>query len=549
MTDAAALLRNTDFASIATNRVQAQIGVVTAISGFKLCCVLSNAEALGVERVSNPTVGSLIKIPTRSTTAYGFIESLALGTGAGQSPGPAEVIAHVDLLGETAANERGDAAVFSRGISVYPVLGAPVFMANSDDIAMIYAKSNAWALNIGSLYQDPDQPAYLMSQEFLSKHSAIIGTTGSGKSCALTLILRALLSAHGNGHVVLLDPHGEYAPAFPGMAECMTPDTLQLPYWLFSFEEIVEIFCSKDRIDRSHEMSILKEAIFAAKQDFVRTTGKHLRMTVDTPVPYRITNVLQRISDAMGKLDNPHNVVPYLRLMSTIETLRHDRRYAFMFEGLSMRDNMDEIIADILRIPVNGRPITILDLSAVPSEIVSVVVSVLCRLIFDFALWSDRREAIPILLVCDEAHRYIPQDERLGFEATRRSISRIAKEGRKYGVSLCLVTQRPSELSEAVLSQCSTVFALRMTNASDQKYVRSMLPDSALGLLDSLPALRQREAIVVGEGVAHPMRIRFSHLAPEYRPRGEATNFPAAWEKDAHNRAFVATIIDRWRSH
>jgi DNA helicase HerA-like ATPase len=272
-------------------------------------------------------------------------------------------------------------------------------------------------------------------------------------------------------------------------------------------------------------------------------------MTVDTPVPYRITNVLQRISDAMGKLDNPHNVVPYLRLMSTIETLRHDRRYAFMFEGLSMRDNMDEIIADILRIPVNGRPITILDLSAVPSEIVSVVVSVLCRLIFDFALWSDRREAIPILLVCDEAHRYIPQDERLGFEATRRSISRLAKEGRKYGVSLCLVTQRPSELSEAVLSQCSTVFALRMTNASDQKYVRSMLPDSALGLLDSLPALRQREAIVVGEGVAHPMRIRFSHLAPEYRPRGEATNFPAAWEKDAHNRAFVATIIDRWRSH
>jgi hypothetical protein len=548
MTDAAAILRNADFASIAPNRMQAQIGVVTAISGFKLSCLMSNADAQS-ERTSNPTVGSLIKIPTRGSTAFGFIESLALGTGAGQGTGRADAIAHVDLLGETVASDRGGAQAFSRGISIYPVLGAPVFMATSDDIAMIYAKSNAWALNIGSLYQDPDQPAYLMSQEFLSKHSAIIGTTGSGKSCALTLILRALLSAHGNGHVVLLDPHGEYTPAFAGMAECMTPETLQLPHWLFSFEEIVEIFCSKDRIDRSHEMSILKDAIFAAKQDFVRTTGKVLRMTVDTPVPYRITNVLQRISDAMGKLDNPHNVVPYLRLMSTIETLRHDRRYAFMFEGLSMRDNMDEIIADILRVPVNGRPITILDLSAVPSEIVSVVVSVLCRLIFDFALWSDRREAIPILLVCDEAHRYIPQDERLGFEATRRSISRIAKEGRKYGVSLCLVTQRPSELSEAVLSQCSTIFALRMTNASDQKYVRSMLPDSALGLLNSLPALRQREAIVVGEGVAHPMRIRFSHLAPEFRPRGEATNFPAAWEKDSHTRAFVASIIDRWRSH
>jgi uncharacterized protein len=548
MNDAAAV-RNTEIASIAMNRLPAQIGAVIAISGFKLSCLMSSTDAHGIDKVSNPTVGSLIKIPTRSSTAFGFIESLALGAGGGQASGRGDAIAHVDLLGETVAGERGGPPVFSRGISVYPVLGAPVFMATSEDIAMIYAKSSAWALNIGSLYQDPDQPAYLMSQEFLAKHSAIIGTTGSGKSCALTLILRSLLSAHHNGHVVLLDPHGEYAPAFAGMAECMTPETLQLPHWLFSFEEIIEIFCSKDRVDRSHEMAILKDAIFAAKQDFVRTTGKALRMTVDTPIPYRITNVLQRISDAMGKLDNPHNVVPYLRLMSTIEALRHDRRYAFMFEGLSMRDNMDEIIADILRIPVSGRPITILDLSAVPSEIVSVVVSVLCRLIFDFALWTDRREAIPILLVCDEAHRYIPQDERLGFEATRRSISRIAKEGRKHGVSLCLVTQRPSELSEAVLSQCSTIFALRMTNMHDQKYVRSMLPDSALGLLNSLPALRQREAIVVGEGVAHPMRIRFAHLDPEFRPRGEAMNFPAAWEKDTHTRAFVASIIDRWRSH
>jgi hypothetical protein len=547
MTDVAAAIKSAELASVALNRAPAQIGVVTAISGFKLSCLLSNTDAYGVDR-SNPTVGSLIKIPTKNSIAFGFIESLALGNGVAQVSGRGEAIANVDLLGETITNERAGQPTFSRGISVYPVLGAPVLMATSDDIALIYAKSNAWALNIGSLYQDPDQPAYLMSQEFLSKHSAIIGTTGSGKSCALTLILRALLTAHRNGHVVLLDPHGEYAPAFAGMAECMTPETLQLPHWLFSFEEIVEIFCSKDRVDRSHETAILKDAIFAAKQDFIRTTGKAVRMTIDTPVPYRITNVLQRISDAMGKLDNPHNVVPYLRLMSTIENLRHDRRYAFMFEGLSMRDNMDEIISDILRVPVSGRPITILDLSAVPSEIVAVVVSVLCRLIFDFALWTDRREAIPILLVCDEAHRYIPQDERLGFEATRRSISRIAKEGRKHGVSLCLVTQRPSELSEAVLSQCSTIFALRMTNMNDQKFVRSMLPDSALGLLNSLPTLRQREAIVVGEGVAHPMRIRFSHLDPEFRPRGEATNFPAAWEKDSHSRAFVATIIDRWRS-
>jgi DNA helicase HerA-like ATPase len=257
--------------------------------------------------------------------------------------------------------------------------------------------------------------------------------------------------------------------------------------------------------------------------------------------------VLQRISERMGKLDRPDSSLPYLRLTSTIENLRKDRRYAFMFEGLTVRDSMAEIIARILRIPVDGKPITILDTSAVPSEIVNVVVSLLCRIIFDFALWSEREEAIPVLLVCDEAHRYIPRDEKTGFEPTIRSIARIAKEGRKYGVSVCLVTQRPSELSESILSQCSTIFALRMNNERDRIFVRSMLPDDAAGLMNALPVLRQREAIAVGEGVAHPMRIRFSELEPQFRPKGEAANFPQAWEDDVNGSEFLETIIERWR--
>jgi uncharacterized protein len=181
--------------------------------------------------------------------------------------------------------------------------------------------------------------------------------------------------------------------------------------------------------------------------------------------------------------------------------------------------------------------------------VVNVVVSLLCRLIFDFAVHSEREEAIPILVVCDEAHRYIPRDASAGFEPTIRSISRIAKEGRKYGVSLCLVTQRPAELSETILSQCSTIFALRMNNEKDRSFVRAMLPDDAAGLMAVLPTLRQREAVAVGEGVAHPMRIRFAELPPEFRPRGEATNFPKAWQDDRKGRDFVQEIIERWRQH
>lgn len=533
----------------AASRLPGQIGYVVSVSGFKLSCILF-ANETGGDDDGQPQlqIGSLIRIPTAHTVAFGFIESLALRN-ATENPNEGLAAAEIDLLGEAIAGDENTPPSFERGISVYPVLAAPVFAASAEDVTLIYAKSSQWTLNIGTLYQDPNKPAYLKSQEFLSKHSAIIGTTGAGKSCALTLILRSLLSAHPNGHVVVLDPHGEYGPAFAGMAECITPANLQLPYWLFSFEEIVEVLCSKDHDDRNHEVSILKEAIIAAKQDSLGAAGRSARVTVDTPVPYRMMNVVQRISEAMGKLDRPDVVLPYLHLLSTIENLRHDRRYAFMFEGLSIRDNMTDILSRILRVPVEGKPLTILDISAVPSEIVNVVVSVLCRLIFDFALWTDREEALPILLVCDEAHRYIPRDERLGFEPTRRSISRIAKEGRKYGVSLCLVTQRPSELSEVILSQCSTVFALRMTNDSDQKYVRSMLPDSAAGLLSALPTLRQRESIIIGEGVAHPMRIRFAHLDPEFRPKGESTNFPAAWQDDLRTSEFVASVIDRWRSH
>ncbi|HUK11209.1 MAG TPA: ATP-binding protein [Stellaceae bacterium] len=531
----------------ASARTPEQVGMVAAVSGFKLSCALFGADvsalAAAYERVQ---IGALIRIPTATTVAFGFIDSLNLRNPDPENPAQSLAIAEVELLGELTSRRDGSTK-FSRGLSVYPVLGAPVFPASADDLALIYIKPNVPALPIGTLHQDPGKIAYLISQEFLCKHSAILGTTGSGKSCALTIILRSLLNAHPNGHVLLLDPHGEYAPAFQGLAERITTHTLELPYWLLSFEEITEVFCSREPIARSHESNILKDAIIVGKREFLGTQGIDQLITVDTPTPYRLSAVLQRISEGMGRLDKPDSTLPYRRLLSTIENLRQDQRYAFLFGGLTLRDNMPEILSRLLRIPVKGKPITILDISAVPSEIVNVVVSLICRLIFDVALWSDRDTSVPMLLVCDEAHRYIPRDESMGFEPTRRAISRIAKEGRKYGVSLCLVTQRPSEISETILSQCSTMFALRMSNEKDQNLVRRTLPETAAGLLNTLPTLRQQEAIAIGEGVPHPMRIRFADLDQRYRPRGEATNFPRAWEDDQKGEDYLKTIIDRWR--
>ena len=524
-----------------------RLGSVVAVSGNKLTCLLTARRVDDAAALAAVQIGGLMRIETAKSFVFGFIANLELRDVKGGEIRTGEPVAEIDLLGEIVKDRKSGQSIFLRGVSTYPVLGAAVAAATPEDLATIYARPTVANLRIGSLYQDDERPAYLLSQEFLCKHSAILGTTGSGKSCSVTLILRTLLAEHPNGHVLLLDPHGEYAAAFGGMAEIITPNTLQLPYWLLSFEEITEVLCSRDPVSRSREAGILKDHIIAAKRDFAGDAGQDAFITVDTPVPYRIASLVQRISEAMGRLDKPDNTLPYLRLMTTIENLRKDRRYAFMFAGLALRDNMADILSRLMRIPVDGKPITILDISVIPSEIVDVVVSLLCRLVFDFALWSEREESIPMLLVCDEAHRYIHADESLGFEPTRRSISRIAKEGRKYGVSLCLVTQRPSEISETILSQCSTVFALRMSNEKDQNFVRRTLPESVAGLLNALPALRQQEALVVGEGVAHPMRVRFADLAPEHRPRAEATNFPKAWQDDVKGKDYATSVIERWR--
>jgi DNA helicase HerA-like ATPase len=524
--------------------------MVTVVSGFKLSCALFGAGSESGKQAAfeHVQIGDLIKVPTGTTTAFGFVDSLALKDPSGGN-GRGIAIAEVELLGEIIARTDGKPAAFSRGISVYPTLGAAVFQASPHDLDCIYSKPNSPSLPIGVLHQDPSKTAYLISQEFLCKHSAILGTTGSGKSCSLTVVLRSLLNAHPNGHVVMLDPHGEYSHAFGNMAECINTHNIELPYWLMSAEEITEVLCSREPIARSREANILKEAVIAAKLSFLGDDSSETFVTVDTPTPYRMPAVVKHISDAMGRLDKPDSTLPYLRLMGTIEDLRQDLRYQFMFPGLTVRDNLTEILSRLLRIPVNGKPITILDISSVPSEIVNVVVSLLCRLIFDFAIWSQREHAVPVLMVCDEAHRYVPNDPTLGFEPTRRAIARIAKEGRKYGVSLCLVTQRPSEISEAILSQCSTVFAMRMTNDKDQNLVRRTLPETAAGLLNTLPTLRQQEAIAVGEGVPHPMRIRFNDLERSLRPQGGSTNFPKAWETDHEGLDFLTQTVDRWRWH
>jgi hypothetical protein len=217
-----------------------------------------------------------------------------------------------------------------------------------------------------------------------------------------------------------------------------------------------------------------------------------------------------------------------------------------MFGSLTVQDHMAQIVGRLFRVPVNNKPICILELTGVPSEIVNVVVSVICRLTFDFALWSGGQ--VPVTLVCEEAHRYVPNNPDLGFEPTRRAIARIAKEGRKYGVSLFVVSQRPSELDSTILSQCNTVFSMRMSNDRDQDFVRSAIFDTAASLLDFLPSMGPREAIVFGDGVTLPGRIRFADLPEHALPRSRTACFTEMWQHEEGKPIDLDDVVERWRA-
>jgi DNA helicase HerA-like ATPase len=527
-------------------------GYVTAVTGAKVSGVLAqsgNGEA-GMSRAVQ--IGSLVKVLTPQSIAFGVVSSLHTENPS-TPPAPTDLrTMEVDLFGEAMISD-SDLAMdggftFQRGVSVYPALGSPIYESTREELAQIYARPRAANIQIGTLHQDTSLPVYVMSDELMGKHFAILGTTGSGKSCALAVLLRAVLEAHPWGHMVVLDPHNEYSAAFGDAAEVITPENLQLPYWLLNAEELVEVLCSPEGASRDAEANILKSCVVEAKRAFMgENPAAGNFITVDTPFPYQLSTLSQLIERAMGKLDKADESTPYLRLTARIDSLRRDKRFAFMFSGLKVSDTMADVVGKILRIPVEERPVTIFDLSGVPSEIVDVVVSLMCRTIFDFAVWSPREDSIPVLVVCEEAHRYIPRDHS-GFEPTREAISRIAKEGRKYGVSLGLVTQRPSELSDTILSQCNTIFALRMSNERDQVFVRNVVPEAALGLMNALPALRSQEAVVVGEGVTLPMRIRFNNLPPEHRPASDTAIFSESWKTEEQPEwDLIYETIERWR--
>ncbi|MCB2101760.1 MAG: DUF87 domain-containing protein [Rhodobacterales bacterium] len=517
-----------------------RIGAIRSVTGARAELALEAAadSTTGADSADRrPGIGDLLALPAGGRTVYALVQALREDADGTQ-------LADLDFLGEVPAGGDGP---FQRGLSRIPRLGDSVFAATPADVARVYARPAVPHLKVGTVHQGADLPFYVQTDDLLGKHMAVMGNTGSGKSCAVTLILKVMLDAHPAGHMVVLDPHDEYGAAFHHRAQVLRVDDLDIPYWLMTAEELGYVILPGRGAERDAQFNILREAILAARRAFTRDPKMSAVMTVDTPSPFSLTDLEKIVVEEAGRLETAEAGGAYTRLLARLDRIRRDRRFAFMFSSKLSYDNLEDVIGRILRIPVQGKPLTIIDLSGVPSEIVDVVVSMLCRVIFDVALWSPAGRNVPVLLVCEEAHRYIPADEIEAFGPTKEAISRIAREGRKHGVSLCLVSQRPSDLSARILSQCGTVFGLRLTNDRDQEFMRKALPEGAQGLISMLPALRTQEAVVLGEGVSVPSRILFDDLPPENRPGAAATPFSQAWQEDTADQGLVADIIQRWR--
>jgi uncharacterized protein len=533
-------------------QTDASIGRIVSVTGAKAIMLLDHATNGPRAR---PEMGTLLGINTQTTVVLAIVSALSVPVPA-QRDGDTEVwIAELGLVGELQKDEHGEIKKFNRGVTAYPSLGDRVRVATRPELHMAFCGDDDTSVRVGAIRQDSSIPAMVKVDDLLGKHFAILGTTGTGKSCTTALILRSILNKNPAAHIVLLDPHNEYSTAFGDWGEVISPRNMQLPFWLLNFEELTEVLIGDN--ERKAEIEILQELIPIAKSRYSSGRGKESqqvrrgvldpgRFTVDTPVPYRISDLTSLIDERMGKLENKRDLAPYRQIKQKIESISQDARYAFMFGSLTVYDGMTQVLSRIFRVPVNGRPITILELTGIPPEIVAVVVSVVCRMTFDFALWSEGR--VPVTVVCEEAHRYVPANSSLGFEPAKRAIAKIAKEGRKYGASLCIVTQRPAEIDPTILSQCNTVFALRMSNDRDQAIVQSAISDTGSGLLEFLSALGQREAIAFGDGVSLPVRIRFDEMPKQYLPRSSGAAFTKQWQHSENDEGFLEALVERWRS-
>ena len=449
---------------------------------------------------------------------------------------------------------------FSRGVSHFPTPGAELHIVTAETLSRLFAEVNKGNYKVGKLSSFESIDVFFDASAFFGRHAAILGQSGSGKSWSVTSLIQSALKAMPNAHIILLDLHGEYGfkksdlsshSVFPkNMVRYIDADDLEIPYWLLTFSELVELLIDLDDEDAAVQIAFLRNAVLEMKT----RSNAHMNLghiSVDTPIYFPLAELYKRFKDtneqtaSFGK-EKTALFGKFDQLLIKLQSRMNDTRYDFLFnpKKRTSSETLSDLMRDFVGLGTPRAKITVIDLSAVPFDLHATVTSQIGRLAFEFNYWNPRCKEFPIFLICEEAHSYITREGSDQNKQTRRAMERIAKAGRKYGVGLCVVSQRPHELSETVLSQCSSFVCLRISNPDDQAYVRELVPDAARGMLDSLPSLAQGEAIAVGEAVPLPLRLKIT--MPDPPPNSSNIDYAGQWARGPEEIS-VEDMVDRWR--
>jgi len=511
--------------------------------------------------------GSIVKIHFGRRIIFAFVGRLRmkadyeLERGIAPQAASDERVIEADLFGEgewlsdTSVKPVTWGLKFDRGVATYPLPQQTVYLTPKRELRFIYGHGNGPSVHLGEHVGTGGTKCYAEMNELLGKHTAILGSTGAGKSGTVAAVLHSLLErgaeaglANWKPRIVVLDPHNEYSAAFPGHRRLATDDgSLVLPYWLLNFSETIALVIGKTEFVATSQANIVKIALLKARIEGATVLGLTAEnITVDSPVPYKLSTFIAAVQadkPPQASKQDSHNSI-----LEKLDVLIRDARVAFMmkeWDGVA-QDPFPAILSQLVSGDAQPR---IVDLSGVPNEVAGVSSAVIARTLFNLKVWqmAAERHNDPVLLVCEEAHRYVPNRGEAQYEAAQEAIRRIAKEGRKYGIGLLLVSQRPSEVEATVLSQCNSWIILRITNESDREHVRAILPDSMVGLAKMLSGLRRQEAIFVGQAAVLPSRILIRSLRPEQLPRSNDIDFDKGWQAAVMTEAQLEAIANKWR--
>ena len=451
---------------------------------------------------------------------------------------------------------------FNRGVSRYPVCGAGVYTMDEPGLKRIFSSYGDSDFSLGRLASFPSINVHLDASSFFGRHAAILGQTGSGKSWTVTSLIQATLRAMPEAHIVLLDMHGEYgdrevdgkftpSPFASDRVRSFRAQDLEFPYWLLSFSELCELLVNEADEDASIQVAFLRSTLLKLREE----VNQHLdlgRITVDSPLYYSLDDLIRAIKTAnRATADFGKNQLAtygkFDQMLVRIGSLLNDNRYDFLMKPKvrNTPDSLPDLMRDIVGLGDPAASVSVIDLSAVPYDVVPLVAAQIGRITYEFNFWNPRARDFPIFLICEEAHEYIPREENPRYREARRSMERISKNGRKYGVGLCVVSQRPHDVSETVLSQCSSFICLRISNPDDQEYVRAMVPDAARGTFSALTSLGKGEAIALGEAV--PMPVRFRIDVPDPPPNSTDIEYSEKW-RDSSATVDVEKLVNNWRT-